>query len=469
MRYQRLLFVLSFVLLGSNSARAMTVAELIATYQALNSTLQNTMATAGAEGRSVAGVASDALDGAMRQLQSLVQGDLNRDIQTLSGSALALAQSIQGAVNALNALLNQRVTCALEGTEYLLYGVKTIASQLQNALPLVKDSKPYLYGFAFDGHFWGVVPAQGGRMTVKGFALWNHNKPPAVRLLDSNNNKIADLQPQNAQSTDTVAVQVDSITIQRLAGSCALIEVTPNKAQPMVLPICIPSSLNAQVYFAVNASFERTDTLPDRALNQQVMSCTNDSCEHRGDCNPPSITWPLDTGCTAVRVASSKGSNWWGDGHNVSISLSASGTISAKGTSDTASCVSGPFGIGARRYHSSVWEMVVAPVVSCKVTNWTPATATSASWAFDSDTGPHCVDIPRPTAEASSWASTLWVKYGGGDPVEFGQVPSTSPVIVQQNATITISGAIINVNYTPDAGGNKGQACMTLTVPKCGY
>ena len=113
--------------------------------------------------------------------------------------------------------------------------------------------------------------------------------------------------------------------------------------------------------------------------------------------------------------------------------------------------------------------MVVAPIVSCKVTNWVAATATSPAWAFDSDSGPHCVDIQRPTTEASSWASTLWVKYGTGDPVQFGQVPSTSPVTVPQNATMTIAGTVINMNYTPDAGANKGQACMTLTLPKCGY
>ena len=469
MRYKRLLALVLFSLTAIHSAAAMTVAELLAAYQALNNTLQSTLATAGAEGRSVAGVASSALDDAVRQLQNLVKDDIHRDIQTLSGSALALAQSIQGSVNALNALLNQRVTCALEGTEYLIFGVKTIASQLQNALPLVKDSKPYLYGFAFDGHFWGVVPKQGGRMTLKGFGLWNRNRAPTIRLLDSNNNKLADLQAQRAQSDDTVAVQVGGVTIQRLAGSCALVEVTPYKGQAMVLPICIPGSLDAQTYFTVNASFQRTDSLPDRVLNQPVMSCTNDSCEHRGDCNPPSVTWPLDSGCTPVRVASSKGNNWWGDGHNVSLSLGGSGTISAHGTTDTAGCVSGPFGIGARRYHSSVWEMVVAPVVSCKVTNWIPETATSQPWAFDSESGPHCVDVQRPTAEASSWASTLWVKYGGGDPVQFGQVPSTSPVTVPQSSTLTISGTVINVNYTPDAGANKGQVCVSLTAPKCGY
>jgi hypothetical protein len=50
-----------------------------------------------------------------------------------------------------------------DGLERLVYGVKSITSGLQNAIPLIKDSQPYLYSFVFERHHVGNIPRQAGK------------------------------------------------------------------------------------------------------------------------------------------------------------------------------------------------------------------------------------------------------------------------------------------------------------------
>ncbi len=308
----RIFVLLAFGLLSAPMfGQVLTVGAVIVGAKAVEDSLNTVVGNAGAEGRSVVNGANGTLNGAIQQLQQLVNNDLSKQVNTLSDTGQTLAKTVQNTTDELNSLINIRMTCGLEGADRLIYGVKTITSQLQNAIPFISSAQPCVYSFKFNGHSDGVVPDGGGRLVISGFSLWNKDVGPDITLVDENRKEIMVLPADRANDDNSVSVSVDDASLRSLAGRCAEFKVVPKQktgfwifghveAEPArFLPMCVPPTENLSFRVKAHTDFKCSKSLPTQSMNYQNFRCDNSSCEHDAACNVQKA-WTIPTGCTVV-------------------------------------------------------------------------------------------------------------------------------------------------------------------------
>jgi hypothetical protein len=328
-----------------------TVGAVIAGAQALKSTINDTLGNAGVEGRSVVDSANGTIDGAIAQLKKLTDNDLGKRVDELSGTAQAVATRLQNTIDGLNQVLKIRMSCGLDGLEQFVYGVRTLTSGLQNAIPLIERSAPYLYSFTFDGHHSGIVPREGGRLSIQGFSLWASDTAPKVTLVDEASRKpIMPLTAERAADNNTISVRLDTANITPLFGKCAEFEVIPRKEEgvwpfrhevvspAMYLPICIPKTLSTAVRVVVSSNFQCPTTDTPHPLDPvQEFRCNNDSCENTGECNVQH-SWNIPAGCTITGTEKAPGP-FMRDATVDTVAIkNVGGNYTAAGKINTASC-----------------------------------------------------------------------------------------------------------------------------------
>ena len=475
--------------------KAQTVATVIAGAEAVKNALNDAITNAGVEGRSVVDSANGTIDGAIAQLRLLVN-DTNKPVNQLTGTAQGVTTQLQNTVSDLNKLLQVRTQCGLEGIERLVYGVKTITSQLQNAIPLIKGSKPYLYGFTFDGHNAGIIPVGGGRLSIRGFNLWPSDLEPIVTLVDANSRQpIKPLQASGANDSNAVSVVLDAGMIATLAGKCAEFKVTPRQKKgiwpfrseenlnPMYLPVCVPQSLTTAVRVIADAKFQCSAPPKEVPLAPQEFRCDNSSCEHRGSCHVQK-TWDIPAGCTIARTEKAPGGFMKDASVDTVPITNVGGNYTASGTINEASCTK--FGGGllpsmTKLNHSTIWQVSAKPVLRCTSASWINAPEVIAEpQVVSQNITPVCLDIQPPCADPSSSVYTAKLQLMDAMHVHSAESDSL-PKTVLTTETVTAAGTAVqpfkNMEFqqirfsgtaNPNAGGH-AQVCMTVTMPACGY
>ncbi len=411
---------------------------------------------------------------------------MNKPVSTLSDTAQNLATTIQNTTDELNTLVNVRMTCAFEGTDRLLYGVKTISSQLQNAIPFIKNSQPYVYSFQFNGHSDGVVPDGGGRLVLKGFSLWNGDLSPEVSLVDENRKTIQSLDAGRANDDNSVSVLLDSNTLNKLVGKCTEFQIVPRikqgwwifgkaePAAPRYLPMCVPPTNNMSFRVKAHTDFMCKSNTPVQTMNYQNFRCDNSSCEQQLDCNVQH-SWVIPNGCTVTGVDKRQNNDtrnqaWM----NITF---VGGNLQANGKIDTSSCIGGFF--GRRLLHPTIWSFDAAPQIQCTSDSWVPSEAMSEPMAVSSDAVPVCVDLSR-RCETEQTASTaeidlLQAAHEHNSPGDLVTVPSVTTPKLTLNSNmlgkfvdIEYEGMTVKGTVNPVAGATL-QTCVTVAVQKCGY
>jgi len=486
MRMSRILVTLAFGLLSTSMfGQGLTVGAVIIGAKSVEDSLNTVVGNAGAEGRSVVNGANGTLNGAIQQLQQLVNNDLSKQVNTLSDTGQALAKTIQNTTDELNTLINIRVTCGFEGADRLVYGVKTITSQLQNAIPFIKDAQPYVYSFKFNGHSDGVVPDGGGRLVISGFSLWNKGVGPDVILVDENRKEIKALPADHANDDNSVSVSVDDATLKSLAGRCAEFEVVPKQkkgfgpfghveAEPArFLPMCVPPTENLSFRVKAHTDFKCTKDLPTQTMNYQNFRCDNSSCEHDAACNVQKA-WTIPTGCTVVGLAKRPSEVKNNSSMNITY---IGGNVVANGTIDSASCVNAAF--VHHLDHSTIWSWDAAPQISCAADSWVPSELTSEPLAISSGTIPVCVDLPRP-CDTTNTVSTAEIDLMAGAHEHYSPadtVPVSAVTTPKLTLSSNVSGNFIDIDTAGmtlkgtvnPAAGPTVQTCVTVAVQRCGY
>lgn len=489
----------SVVLLYSQTAHAQgagTVGGLIVGVQAVENALNETVANAGTEGRSVVNSANGTLNGTLDQLKSLVNGNLGQQVSQLTGTAQSLATQLQNTVDNLNQVLAIREQCGVDDLQRLVYGVKTVTSQLQNAIPFIKGSQPYLYSFVFDGHHASIVPAAGGRLSIEGSNLWPSGVAPKVTLVDGTTRKpIEMLNAGSASSTDAVSVVLDPATIAAQAGQCPEFEVVPQKKtgwwvfgqqediQAMYLPVCIPRSLTTTVRVRVSSSFQCPTTSAPTPLQSQEFRCDNSSCENTGGCNQQK-SWAIPSGCTVVGTQKTPGLFMKNASQDTVPVSNVGGNYTAAGTIPTATCLAVGGGLlpsFTKLEHPSIWDVNVVPVVQCTSTPWLPAAdAVSVPKPVTADTVPICASVTPSCTNPQSSTYEASLELLDTSPVQ-GTSTSAQPITLVTTNKVTATGTATqqfnNMQYqgiqfqgavNPVAGG-QAQVCTTVTMPQCGY
>jgi hypothetical protein len=490
---------LLFSLVSSTHAQGIaTVGGLVVAVQQVEDALNDTVANAGTEGRSVVQSANGTLNGALDSLKSLVNNDLSTQISQLSGTAQSLAAQMQNTVTNLNDVLAIREQCGVDDIERLVYGVKTVTTQLQNSIPFTKKpDEHFLYSFKFDGHHQSIVPAAGGRLTIQGSDLWPSKVAPKVSLVDGTTRKVIKvLDPQGASDTDSVSVVLDQATVTSQAGQCPAFEVVPQEKDgfwvfgqqkdlpAMYLPICIPRSLTTSVRVRVSSSFECQNTGAPYTLESKEFRCDNSACGQTGGCNV-SKSWIIPNGCTVLQTNTTAGSFM----HNATVGTvgiqpvggASSGNYSAVGTIPSPSCQHPPLTPINRLVHPTIWQVFVQPVVQCTTDPWlSPADVVSDPRPVNADTVPICVSVPPKCTSPQKSTYQASLELLDTSPVQ-GAAGATQPITLVTTNQVTAIGTSpqpfnkmqyqgIEFDGTVNpVAGDHAQVCMTVTMPQCGY
>jgi len=460
------------------NAQSATVAVLFAGVDEAKKALQDIIVDAGVQGQVVTGSAQSALDGAVADLRRLINNDVSLQISSLTGTAAMLAQQIQNTVSDLDRLIQIRSQCAFEGVDRLLYGIKTITSQLQNAIPLVKSAQPFLYTFMFDGHSPGIVPREGGRATVRGFSVWQ-GVDPLVDLVDENRHLLMHLSPSRAADSNSLSVVVPAEAIQTASGKCLAVSVTPRattgflffhgtKELPaMYLPICVPATINAKFQFVSTATFTCPAESDEVRLDPHILDCWNDSCEHTAACHAQ-YSWPVPNNCRIVRFDKQDGGNKYNN-NTVVERIASANTITADGGLDTAQCACAPF-VGCKRLHHTQYDKIIAPYMRCDVNSYPALSQATSILSVSTDAVPACVTMARPCNESAS-SYRLDVKVGFADDAlqQVLSLPTVTTALTSMPFQSTdYVGMHIQGSVNPRSGANT-EVCATLQVRQCGY
>jgi hypothetical protein len=463
-----------------------TAALVIAAAAAAGDKLNSIAGNLGADGRSVANGANGTINGAIQELKNMVD-DLNKPVNTLSDNAQNLARTIQNMTNDLNDLINVRTTCAFEGADRFVYGVKTLTSQLQNAIPFIKDAKPYVYSFQFNGHTEGVVPEGGGRLSISGFSLWNGGLSPQVTFVDENRKPVKALDAGRGNDDNSVSVQLDSSVLDQFTGRCGEIEIVPRvkkgflggtkAGDPEYLSICVPPTNKMAFRVKANTDFMCTTIVPTHTLNYENFRCDNASCEQQLDCNVQH-SWVIPPGCTVVgldkRKSEERNSTWMNFTY-------VGGNVQANGKIDTAQCVDLhiPFVNSAKLLATTIWSWDAAPQIQCTASSWVPSERVSEPTGVSTNSVPVCVDLPR-ACDTDQTASTaevdlLQAAHEHAAPADLVPIPAITTPKLTLNSKV--AGNFQNIDYegmtlkgtVNPVAGSMLQTCVTVTVQKCGY
>jgi hypothetical protein len=486
MRWAMFLFVVTFALTEAGLSQVATVGSVIGGATVIQDKLNNVVGNAGVEGRSVVNGANGTLNGAIQELKNLVNNDLTKPVNTLSDTARNMATTIQNTTDELNALINIRSTCIFEGTDRLIYGVKTLSSQLQNAIPFIKDSQPYVYTFKFNGHSDGVVPEGGGRVNLTGFSLWNNNIAPQVELVDEHRKMIRALDAGQAGDDNSVSVQLDGGILNGLVGRCAEFQIVPREKRgwwifghvvddaPRYLPICVPPTNDMSFRVKAHTEFKCTNNTPVQTMNLQNFRCDNSSCDGGADCNVQH-SWVIPNGCTVTGLGKSQNPDTR-NGSTMNFTY-VGGNVQANGKIDSASCVN--VGFVHHLDHSTIWSFDAAPQIQCTADSWVPSEVMSEPAAISTNSVPVCVDLPRScaTLDTTSTAEIDLLQSGHehNSPGDAVTVPSvtTPKLTLSSNVTspftdIQFNGMTVKGTVNPAAGATV-QTCVTVQVDRCGY
>ncbi len=456
---------------------ALTGAALKATVEGVVSSLREISPTLGGNiGTVMAGSAND-MNNLLVQFNSALGANVNVPLVSLGADVQELGRRLYVATNQLNILLTTQRNCLFANMSQLAAGVNNIISHTKESIPLISEDSPRVDYFQYDGHNPGIVPLEGGRLTIFGYRLWEAE--PTVRIMDENRSTIlTELASQRGRNDDEISVVVPGSTVTENAGRSLQIQVIPRTIkkfifintgvrdlEPVFLPMAIAKEYDlkykVRAWIAYKCTREVEKDLPPISIYHDNGSCEggrqiNQFYDLRGlPENTKSVTFKVNIeGITR-------------NAHDVNYSWSGQ-QMHATGSIDRAKC--GRFGFIAKLIATTVYSATVIPHVrydeTVERTNGPYESVTAAELPFTSTN----LLLPR---ECSSTPTTVWYEIV---PITNGKESSaiyTSPRFTAHLNPAGDDGAyrniILHAQYNPVVVDGRTQLSVTVTAPSCGF
>jgi hypothetical protein len=457
-----------------------TTGVLINQAEELIKKLENAGTTLGGNGSKLVDGAVSRLSDLVNQLRAIIKDDLSLQIDKLSGVALETSRRLQDGVERMNEIANIDSACLILHSEEFLAALKTTTLRLEDAMPFVKQSSPLIYAFRFDGHSTNVVPKSGGRLTLRGFRLYEQAAPTITLWDASRKTKIADLAAERASDVDSASTVIPGDIIANHPGESLQLEVA-TKEKPLFggertsgdvfLPFVIPSAYGLLVRAKASISYDLKGHAT-KQLEGHQFRFVNTSCEERLSINNSRFTYPIPSDWRIISIASNT-DNGGREKSQIEASYS-NDTISVSGWLDTANCITIHllFTTIHRLQDPAVWDHTITPTVEY------PSPPTPQSEEQNTDYVPFDGQIILPVAlrkdhsdQTTFWFTIFFASTTGGHIYEYTSRHATTGESQELHLDDTYNGFHISCDFNPTVtSGGVCSARIAVTGPQqCGY
>jgi hypothetical protein len=468
--------VTGYTALAQGPAAVLTVGVLANQAQELIKSLENAGATLGGDASKLVDGTTGQLTTLTNQLKDLVNQDLSRPINTLSGAALEASKRIELSVDALGQLLQTNLACILLHREEFLAAVQTTGLRLADKVPFARETDPLVYSFAFDGHFSNIVPLNGGRVTVNGYRLFEDIGPQIFIWDESRHIKLAELPAERAKNADTVSTVISSELLRSHSGEILQLEVIPQKTSwffwrkntaEVFLPLVIPKQEERQLQVTGNVSYD-THGVETKKLAPHEFHFDNASCEDRLSVNNERFTYSgLPSGSRIVSIQNDD----MGGRENAQIQVNfTNDSLVASGWLDVANCFTVHLGFYTThrlqdhaQWNHRITPLLEYPVVTNAVANassdWVPVALPKTTFALS---------IPKPPSDKS----TYWFEINAmqeGKPKSLFASRQVTVGDAETQDTDSFGEFHVQSSFNPTLTNGKCSMRVILSVPECGY
>ena len=351
-------------------ASGLTAGAVINEAEELINKLQNAGTTLAGNGSQFVDGAVSRLNDLINELRQLVNNELSTQVDKLTGTALETSRRLQDGIERLDQIVNVDSACLLLHADEFLAALKTTTLRLEDRMPFVKQGSPLVYSFAFDGHTSNVVPRRGGRLTLRGYKLYEQ-LPPSIALWDEDRKtKLAALPSDHAMDVDSVSTSIEENLIQQHAGENLQLEIiTKTKnflggektSADLFLPFVVPNSYDVLVRVKTSTGYD-LNTLGTKQLEPHRFRFENRSCEERSVISNSRFTYSIPNTWRIISIANAD--NGGREKSDIQPSYT-NDTVSVSGWLDVANCFTLHLGFTTthRLQDPAVWDHTITPIV----------------------------------------------------------------------------------------------------------
>ena len=414
----------------------------------------------------------------MDHLKDLLNNDLSRQVDQLSGAAYDAAIQINSAVQRTNLLLKEQQKSLLTSAQVMLAGLQTVALDVKQTNPLSGRSDPRVYYVTFDGQTPSSFPKAGGNFTVSGYGLWTDFSPTIVVRDDSK--ELFKIEAKQGPDENSFRGTWPASQVSALAGKCVQMDITAAHKKSfigikygredfnLVLPVCVPQSFIMQYLLTADIAYDVPKTTESSDPNShQFFRWDNSACN-----NAKSVSdqkrWNIGKGCRITDYKVVNAEQTFPD-TNIGLSITADDTITASGTISSPKCATvkiPPFGPTIEKLlQVSVFAKDIYPVVKCDDTNTVQAEVTSPTVDVSLPNTQICVDVPKTEATSTTtfWYIVTPVLNGvKGTPI-YSSPRTTTNKIGGHSSLAVISDFGFDGVLNPNPVNGKAQVCATIT------
>jgi hypothetical protein len=396
-----------------------------------------------------------------------------------------MAEQLQQVTDAYGVLVRRERACIFEHLDLFVAGLNTVTANLKSGFPFFSAGTPRIIKFIVAGmQTPNVIPPSGGRVTVKGFRLWEQPRvAPEISIALKNGTVVAKPAPLAGASPDEVAFNLDPLLVRQWAGECVELSVNTFRRGKILLvfpggrkqtarlgyPMCIPEDFVRTIVLQANVAYSVTGS-GERTLSTKRFGWGNNSCEERKNFGT-TMGWDAEIpeGWRIVRVHQS-GADVRNQTH-IGVSFGEK-IVSAGGWLDQASCVWTPF--GSKLLHDTHWFMDLTPVIAGPVTREANGQSTTDHTPMMPPQTRICAQVPKDVAARGS--STAWVEITS----QVRGIPLPGPLYVSPRMTNPDASTLVHTDqlggysivtrYNPTVVDGVCEVCVTLSPQNgCGW
>jgi hypothetical protein len=427
--------------------------------------------------------ASQNLNAHQQELKQMVGTKITEPLQNLNLNIQNQMRLLKNTADNLNQFISWQQECIFKNADIFKAGMLTAGLQLESNIRFIgKTNDPLVNSISFDGKPNYVVPIQGGRLTIKGFNLYD-KYAPIVRIYNEKRTAIIldNIEVGRAGSNNDVSIFLDTKFMNKNLGNIIYFEIIPRKSRWLIggstnlssvyIPLKIPevTKYKYKIKSFVSYKWTKNETfeLTDQTWGKEE---TNSNCGETRAAQD-GHTWNVCDECTIINVKGGQTvERHMNDGGNIIFSIPARDRIAYAGTIGRPSCIK--VGFIVKLLTHAYWRFTVWPEI--KKTTFIEEQQNSTSNVFTLDDNQKNILVTLPVNSNPRKETVFWYQIIVIGNNETEQVAYTSPRYNSDDNGVASDPYTRNDGYRFDATLNNKttnssvQVSTKITAPPCG-
>lgn len=426
---------------------------------------------------------SQNLNAHQQELKQTLGSKVTEPIQNLSLNIQNQVRLLKNTADNLNQFLSWQQECIFKNVETFKAGLLTAGLQLESNIRIIgKKNDPLVSSISFDGKPNYIVPMQGGRLTIKGFNLYE-NYAPLVRIHNERRNAILmeNMKVDKGSSNNEVSIYLDEDFIKKYLGTTIYFEVIPRKPRWLIsgsynlssvyIPLRIPDVTKYKYKIKAFVTYKWIKTeiieLNDQPWGKEEQNSNCGQVRAASD----SHTWNICDECKIINVkGGATEQRYMDDGGNMTFSIPSRDVIAYGGTIGRPKCLKvWPI---EKLFSHAYWRFSIWPEI--KKTSYIEEQNVNESTIFSLDDINKNILITLPINENSRKETIFWYQLMLVKDNNTEDNIYTSPRYNSDDNGVSADTYIKKDGYRFDAilnnktTNNTVQVSTTIKPPPCG-